>query len=343
MTNLWQVTPDSPRLRFDITTNDWVLFSPARSRRPQPRRASGVDQSPESIASCPFCPGREDPTCPEILRLDAAGSSAGWSVRVVPNKFPALDHTALPETSELGPVFREMGGYGAHEIVIESPEHSRSLADQPLEQIDRVLTAIHRRFLSLMHDRRLRSIVVFKNHGRRAGTSLSHPHWQIVATPVVPHQLRLKHSIATDYYDKTSRCLYSVALQQELSAGQRVLIQNDDYVAVAPFASHAPYQIRILPREHQASFANVDPSRLRTLSDVLKNTLVRLNRLLGDPHFNLTLGTAPIGDEDERYFLWHIDVIPRLATPAGFELGSGMSINPVLPEQAVSELLNVPE
>lgn len=326
---------ESARLRFDATTRDWVLFAPARARRPHPPAERSREEQPAS--TCPFCPGHEDRTPGEILRL-GADHEGGWSVRVVPNKFPALERSASPGQTELGRVFREMGGYGVHEVVVASPDHSSALARQPTGQIERVLRVIHERFTALMKDRLLRAIVVFENHGERAGTSLSHPHWQIIATPVVPHHLRLKQAIAMDYFDRTSRCLHCVTLDEELAAGERVLAANDDYVAVLPFASHVAYQLRILPREHRASFAGVAPSRLRSLAEILRDVLARLDRLLGDPDYNLTLATAPIGDEQERYFLWHIDVLPRLATPAGFEIGSGMSINPVLPEQAAREL-----
>lgn len=324
------------RLRFDVTTNEWVLFAPARARRPHDAAVAAAEPG-ASASTCPFCPGQEAATPGEIVRLKDEGP-AGWSVRVIPNKFPALDPAASDEQVELGRVFHEMGGYGAHEVVIESPDHSRLLADQPREQVERVLRVIHGRFLDLMRDRRLRAIVVFKNHGERAGTSISHPHWQIIATPVVPHQLRLKHEIATDYFDRTSKCIYCVTLEEELSAQTRVLDANDDYVAVLPFASHVPYQVRILPLAHRSSFASVAPERLYLLAEMLQSVLGRLARLLGRPHFNLTLGTAPLGDEEKRYFLWHIDVLPRLTTPAGFELGSGMAINPVLPEVAAREL-----
>jgi UDPglucose--hexose-1-phosphate uridylyltransferase len=150
--------------------------------------------------------------------------------------------------------------------------------------------------------------------------------------------LRLKHEIATEHFDVTSKCVYCVALAEELAAGERVLLASDDYVVVLPYASHLPYQLRILPREHQSSFGRVAPSRLGALAQALRDALLRLDRTLGAPHFNLTLGTAPIGDEDEPYFHWHIDILPRLTTPAGFELGSGMAINPVLPEEAAREL-----
>jgi len=322
-------------LRHDVTTNDWVLFAPQRARRPHPGTRRSTPSVPGDV--CPFCPGNEDLTPNEIERIrDPRGQ--GWAVRVVANKFPALERSANPAQHELGPVFREMGGYGAHEVVIESPEHSRRFADQPLDQVERVVRILHSRFVALMADPRLRAIVIFKNHGEGAGTSQQHPHWQIIATPVVPRLLRLKHAIATEYFDRTSSCVYCVTRDEELAFGARVLAADDDYVAVLPYASHVPYQVRILPREHRSSFGQVTERGLRPLAQMLQLVVARLDSALGDPDFNLTVGTAPLGDEEKRYFLWHVDVLPRIATPAGFELGSGMSVNPVLPEEAAEAL-----
>jgi UDPglucose--hexose-1-phosphate uridylyltransferase len=324
----------TPLLRHDVATNDWVLFAPARARRPHPHDTKSSRNT--SGDRCPFCPGNEHLTPDEILRVD--DGRGAWSVRVVPNKFPALRASVPPEQVEIGPVFRQMGGYGVHEVVIESPEHSRSLPHQPLEQIERVLRVLRDRFVVLSADPQLRAIVVFKNHGEGAGTSLAHPHWQIIATPVVPRLLRQKHEIATDYFDRTAKCLYCVMLDEELKAVTRVIAANDEYVAVLPFASHVPYQVRVLPRTHRSSFGDVPSGELRSLAVILQTVLARIDAALGDPDFNLTVDTAPIGDERKRYFLWHIDVLPRVATPAGFELGSGMSINPVLPEDAATTL-----
>ncbi len=330
------MTNETPRLRFDVTTHDWVLFAPARARRPHASPTKTLHR--DSTSECPFCPGHEHETPEEILRVPSVGGGEGWSVRVVPNKFPALDRSASPEQVEQAHVFREMGGYGAHEIVVESPDHHVQLAQQPCEQVERVLCVIHERFESLAREPRLRMIVVFKNQGERAGASLTHPHWQLLAAPLVPRLLRLKHDVATEYFDVTSKCVYCVTLAQELAAGERVLVSTDDYVVVSPYASQVPYQLRILPREHQSSFGRVAPARLGRLAEVLLEALVRLDRALGAPPFNITLGTAPVGDEDEPYFHWHLDILPRLTTPAGFELGSGMAINPVLPEDAAREL-----
>jgi UDPglucose--hexose-1-phosphate uridylyltransferase len=271
--------------------------------------------------------------------------SKAWQIRVIPNKFPALRIEEGVDRTQEGKLFHRMGGCGAHEVLIESPDHARFLGHQPIEQVERVLRGIHARFVDLLRDTRMQAIVVFKNHGERAGTSLRHPHWQIISTPVVPRLLRQKHAIAMDYYDRTGRCLYCVILEEERADGRRLLMENGAYAAILPYASHAPFQVRILPRHHESSFASVPTSSLRSLAEVLRGTLARLYMGLGNPDFNLAISAAPRGDEDKRYFLWHIDILPRLSPPAGFELGSGMSINTVLPEEATAFLkgIRIPE
>lgn len=332
-------------LRYDPTTADWVVFAPSRALRPHDGRprSEPAEESPTALAACPFCPGHEALAPPEIyaVRPPGAGPSE-WQVRVVPNKFPALRIEDDPSRREEGPAFRCMGGCGAHEVIVECRQHGVPLAQQPVEQIERVLGTLQLRHRDLLGDRRFQTVIIFKNHGEAAGTSLRHPHWQLIATPVVPRLLRLKHAQAMEYFDQTGRCLYADLLEQELAAGRRVLAANDHFVAVLPYASHVPFETWILPRLRQASFTRVAAERLLPLAELLKCVLLRLHTGLGNPDFNLTIDAAPRNDEDEEYFQWHMRILPRLHTPAGFELGSGMSINTVLPEDATAFLQEAP-
>jgi UDPglucose--hexose-1-phosphate uridylyltransferase len=329
-------------LRYDVTTNDWVIFAPERTRRPHDlKKSAPAVPPPEGL--CPFCPGKERLTGPEIyaLRGGTAPNTPGWSVRVIPNKFPALRIEEDHHRHEDGPLFRFMGGCGAHEVIIETPEHGRMLAMQPDEHVEFVLRTLQFRFNDLIGDTRFQTTVIFKNHGEGAGASLRHPHWQLIATPVVPRTLRLKHAVATDYFDQTGDCLYCVLLQEELAARQRVVAENDHYAAIVPYAAHVPFETWILPKGHRSSFGREELHRLRPLAELLKTVLAKLYVGLENPDFNLTINTAPRGDEDKRYFLWHMEILPRLTKPAGFELGSGMSINTVLPEDAARFLREV--
>jgi UDPglucose--hexose-1-phosphate uridylyltransferase len=330
-------------LRFDVTTKDWVIFSPERSHRPHAHPPPlGQAQSSATGTLCPFCPGNERLAFPEIfaIRQGTAPNSPGWKVRVIPNKYPALRIEADNRRFEEG-FFRTMGGCGAHEVIIESPDHDRFLGQQSAEQIQLVLQTLQARYRDLKGDVRFQTIVIFKNHGEQAGTSLPHPHWQLIATPVVPRSLRLKHAVATDYFDQTGQCLYCLLLAEERAAGERVIADNDQFAAFAPYASHLPFETWILPKKHASSFGRADSGQLWSLAGLLKEVLTKLYVGLENPAFNLTINTAPRGDEEKGYFLWHMEILPRLTTPAGFELGSGMAINTVMPEEAAQYLRSV--
>lgn len=332
----------SPALRLDRTTLDWVIFAPARARRPHEFRRPAREQPEEESEPrlCPFCPGNEHLTPPEVyaVRAGTAANAPGWQVRVVPNQFPALRIEESPQHVADNRVFRHMGGCGAHEVIIESPDHDTSLADQPVEQIDWVLRSLQVRFQDLMHDTRFQTILMFKNQGERAGTSLRHPHWQLVASPIVPRRLRLKYEVATEYFDIEGECLYCVLLQEELELKERIVAANEQFVAFVPYAASRPFETWILPRFHQPSFGHIDPATFRPLAELLKKTLLALHNSLEIPDYNLVVQSCARGDEDKSYFLWHIEILPRLTTAAGLELGSGMFINPVRPEEAAEFL-----
>lgn len=329
-------------LRFDYTTADWVIFAPLRKLRPHesgPLQPAAAGEKAESTLKCPFCPGNEELAPHEIdAARSGGGSPSNWRVRVVPNKFPALrieeDHRRIAT----GEMFQHMSGCGAHEVLVESPDHDAFLGNQPVEQIQLVLQTLHKRYVDLLRDRRFQAIVAFKNHGLQAGTSLKHPHWQVIATPVVPRLLRLKCREAAEYFDRTGRGLYEVLLDQELAAGTRIVAANSEFVAFVPYAAHLAFETWIMPRRAQSSFSNLAAEQLPGLALLLKTVLLKLYVGLEDPDFNLTIDTAPRDDEDETSFRWHIRVLPRVATAAGFEMGSGMSINTVMPEEAAEFL-----
>lgn len=321
-------------LRYDFTTNDWVIFAPARARRPHELRQVRAP-AVEAPGRCPFCPGNEALTPAEIY---AVRDGSRWSVRVIPNRFPALRIEADLRRVYQGRLFGSMGACGAHEVIIESPEHDRVLADQPAEHVERLLGTLQVRHADLMRDPRFQTITIFKNHGVAAGTSLRHPHWQLIATPVVPHTLRLKFAIAAQYFDQFGTCLYCDLLNEELGARERVVDENDAFAAIVPFASRMPFEIWISPKSMFTSFTRLDPPRLRPLAELLGSVLRRLRSALDDPDFNITVDSAARGEEDEEFFLFHLRIVPRLTMPAGFELGSDMWINTVIPEEAAAYL-----
>jgi UDPglucose--hexose-1-phosphate uridylyltransferase len=225
-------------IRQDATTKAWVIIASERAKRPHDfRRAMPARASPEHEASCPFCPGHEMSTPPEVWRLSGPQGS-GWAVRVIPNKFAALAGASEPQRREAGPLFCEMDGVGAHEVIIETPVHNRVMPLMTDAEIERVLQAYQARFQALRGDPRVRYIIIFKNHGEQAGTSLEHPHSQLVATPIAPLRVRCTYEVAIRHYDDTGRCLYADLVEAELEAGVRVVQETADFVVFHPFASH---------------------------------------------------------------------------------------------------------
>ena len=325
-------------LRQDATTNEWVILAPDRATRPGRLRgeptAGGRPPVPTHDPACPFCPGNEDQTPPELLRSPAEGP---WERRVVPNRYPAL--TPDGETHRRGePLAREMDGVGYHEVVVESPQHDERLDEMSIDRLAGVVTTWRDRYRTLAVDPRVKAVIVFKNFGERAGTSLVHPHSQILATPVIPPDALRRYAVATRYFDDTGRCVYLDLLDRELETAERVVAERPGLVAVAPFASREPYETWITPRTSRPSFASLQDGEVRELADLLRDLVAALRQAAGDPDYNLVIHSAPAGEESKPFFLWHLRVLPRIVTPAGFELGSGMSINCVAPEAAARRL-----
>jgi len=326
---------NGPELRQDPTTKDWVVIAAGRAKRPH----AFAESKPASSAltydpSCPFCVGNEALTPPEVYRDN--DTSGAWRVRVVPNKFAALTPDAKTERTE--GFFRRAPGVGYHEVVIETPDHAGDLADLSVEHVARVLRAYRERQRALSLDPRVRFVIIFRNHGERAGTSLAHPHSQIVATPIVPAYMRRRHEIAERHFDDTGRCLYRDVQEAERADGSRLVEDTDGFMVFVPFASHVPFETWIVPHTLRPSFVLVTDEELDNLARVLRNSLRRLRACLGDVDYNYIVHSSPRKDEDEDYYLWHVQIVPRLTRPAGFEIGSHMSINTVEPEAAAEQL-----
>ncbi|MFO0751976.1 MAG: galactose-1-phosphate uridylyltransferase [Thermodesulfovibrionales bacterium] len=322
-----------PELRKDPISGRWVIISVERGKRPsdfispsQKRRAGGF---------CPFCPGNEHTTPPEIVAFRPASTppnSPGWTLRVVPNKFPALQiHGDLNKRGE--GVFDRMNGIGAHEVIIETPEHQLSLATMPLRSVEDVLWAYFFRLTDLKKDSRLKYVLIFKNEGEIAGASLEHTHSQLIALPIVPISVKEEMESAKKYYDNKERCIFCDIVNQEISADKRVVYENDRYVAISPFAPREPFETWILPKNHESSFTPPDKS-FSSLAEILQRTLRQLDRVLDTPPYNFIIHTSPFKEENSDYYHWHIEIVPKLTKTAGFEWGSGFYINPTPPEEA---------
>lgn len=331
-------------LRQNPATKEWVIIATDRAKRPEdfvPLPKSQVRE--QYVASCPFCLGNEKMTPPEILAYRKAGSPGngpGWWVRVISNKFAALTPVGhLERKEELG-FFRSMDGVGAHEVVVESPLHDATMATVDLKQLEEVILVFRDRYLALARDPRIQLIIIFKNYGA-AGTSLAHPHSQIVASPIVPTRIRYWLDEAIRYYDDNGSCVYCDIIREEKAEGKRMILETQEFVVFAPFASRSPFETWILPKRHTASFGSISLEESKALAAALSALLKKIHLSLGDPDYNFVIDTAPKKDAGEDFYHWHLHLTPRLTTPAGFEMGSGVYINTSLPEECARFLREV--
>jgi UDPglucose--hexose-1-phosphate uridylyltransferase len=334
-----------PELRQDPATKQWVIIAHERAKRPHDFiKLVPPSPLPEYKEDCPFCLGNESMTPPETMAYRKGGppNSPGWWVRVVPNKFSALVPDGSLSRREEEGLFRKMDGVGQHEVIIESPQHNQHIALMEDKQVEEILLAYRERYLALREDPRFKLIIIFKNHGRAAGTSLEHPHSQLVATPIVPLNIRHRFEKAASHFDDDGTCVYCDIIREGLRLPTRLIQETDRFVTFHPFASRAPFETWILPKEHQASFGSISMEDAKEFAWVLKTTLFKLYKGLNNPDFNYIIHTAPTKDEHEEYFHWHLQILPRLVTPAGFELGTGIFINTALPEETAAFIRNLP-
>ena len=326
-----------PELRKDPIVGRWVIISTERGKRPsefeftQPAMKTGF---------CPFCPGNESKTPPEVLayRKNGGGPNAsGWHIRVVPNKYPALKVEGELNREGDG-VYDKMNGVGAHEVIIESPDHKDTLSKLSSRQFEEVFWAYRDRIIDLKKDTRLRYILIFKNHGEAAGASLEHTHSQLIALPIIPKRVAEELDGALEYYNFKERCVFCDIIRQEIMQGIRVVSENRDFIAMAPYAPKAPFEIWILPKSHESNFENCQKHHYENLSTIFSDVLRRMDKVLNYPPYNFILHAAPVKDGATQFYHWHFELIPKLTKVAGFEWGSGFYINPTPPEEAAKFL-----
>lgn len=329
-----------PEVRLNTITGDWVVIATERARRPE-QFAQKRERKPlpEHSPGCPFCPGNEAQTPAATLAIDAPGG--GWAVRSVPNKFSALVPEGEPTRRAEGHR-TSMTGVGLHEVIIETPAHNLTTALLPVAQVERILEAYRRRFAAFYADPRIEHVILFKNHGEAAGTSLEHPHSQIVGTPVVPGQVRQRIEEALRHWGDLGACVYCRTLDDELADGSRVVAANASFVAFVPYAALSPFHVWIFPRQHRADFGSVSDAELADLAAILRDVLGRLYRGLEDPDFNYVIRSLSPNEGAVKYYHWYLSLVPRLNKAAGFELGTGMFINTALPEASAAFLRDVP-
>jgi UDPglucose--hexose-1-phosphate uridylyltransferase len=328
-----------PELRQNLATKEWVIISTERAKRPEEFKEKAKKEEAEDYdEKCPFCEGNEDQTGSELMayRNSHQQDMPGWRVRVVPNKFPAL---VSPRTSFAGvmrsqfAIYNCMEGVGKHEVIIEHPKHNKTVGTLSVEETCLMVSAYRDRYIDVISNPNFQMVIIFRNQGNLAGASLRHPHSQLVATPVVPSYIRYRLLEAQRYFDDFGRCVYCDILNFELKEKKRLILENEDFVAFCPYAAATPYEVLIFPRHHQSSFGEMEKAKIKPLAQILQNVLAKIYHSLNNPDYNYVINTAPHYSAGEPHFHWNLQILPRLSTRAGFEIGSGISINVSLPEE----------
>ena len=325
-----------PEFRQNMATKEWVVVSPGRGKRPSDfaKESEKKEQPQRSKKDCPFCPGNEDRTPEAVYRSPEEGN---WQIRVVPNKFAALQPDLATTRSYVGS-FLAAKGFGIAEVVIESPEHHKTIALMQMSEVSGVLSAYRQRYNAIAGNADINLITIFRNHGPRAGTSLEHPHSQIIATPIVPPHVRYPIERSIQHYDHLGNCVHCDMIEEERKQKERLIIDTYNFLAFCPFAARTPFETRVYPKRHMPCFSSIDDEEIEELAWVLRNLLLKIYSCLGNPDYNYVIRSAPIGDEDTRYLHWYMVIIPKITTPAGFEIGSGIYINSVAPEDSARYL-----
>jgi UDPglucose--hexose-1-phosphate uridylyltransferase len=329
-----------PELRKDPVIGRWVIISTERGKRPSDFPAPPKRQESKL---CPFCPGNESSTPPEVLAFRPDQSPAnkpGWTLRVISNKYPALKVEGELNREGRG-IFDKMNGVGAHEVIIETPEHTKELAGLDQKRVEDVLWAYRLRTIDLKNDPRLRYILIFKNQGLEAGASLEHSHSQLIATPIIPKRVSEELDGSKKYYDYKERCIFCDIVKQEQEENVRVVNQNESFISIEPFAARFPFETWILPKKHYSTYDDTKQQEMPALAAILKDTLGRLAKALNSPPYNYIMHTRPVGGSFTKEYHWHIEIMPKLTKVAGFEWGSGFYINPTAPEDACNYLRSI--
>lgn len=325
--------------RQDIVSQHWVLFAPNRSKRPEDfgQEPATPDSStlPVHDEKCVFCPGNE------AYNLEIMSHPPGdeWKVRVIPNKYEALGHTGGRQRSDF---YNVREGIGDHEVIITRP-HNAITAFLPDDVMEANLFVYQQRMRELSNHPEVQYVHILQNHGKAGGASMVHPHSQIFATPFVPEHLHDEVVGSYVYFEQQGACVYCEMIMYELSEKSRIVIDSDDFLVFTPFASRMPYALRIIPKRHMASFVDMTDSERKSLGKVLKDALQKLFYQLKNPAYNYYIHSLPVTHElmtryDDRSYHWHLEILPRVSIWGGFELGSDVYVNTIMPETAADYL-----
>jgi len=327
-----------PELRKDPIIGRWIIISTERGKRPTDFI---VEKNHVRGGFCPLCPGNENTTPPEVLSYSQSSNhtpnKAGWSLRVVPNKYPALIIEGDLNKEGEG-LYDKMNGIGAHEVIIETPDHNEPFTYLPKDRMIQVFVAFRDRLRDLSHDPRFRYVMIFKNYGAAAGASLEHSHSQLIALPVLPRMIASELDGSLSYYKYKDRCIFCDIIRQELNKELRVVAENDHFIAIVPFAPRSPFEMWILPKKHFSSYIATEEDMFEPLTEMFSECMRRLDKCIPNVPYNFVLHGAPLRSQPLEHYHWHFEIMPKLTMIAGFEWGSGFYINPIPPEEAARYL-----
>jgi len=326
-------------LRQDLVTGDWVVIAANRARRPEEfivHDDCEVEVSSDPEKKCFFCYPEETGQEKDVLIYTDANND--WTLRVFPNKYPAFVRGGEISHKEEGPYFM-MDGVGYHELVV-TRDHKKSIALLDKESVAEVLDAYQDRYIDLMNKKSVNYIEIFHNHKKSAGASIPHPHSQLVAIPVVSPYIKAELDGAEEYHRMNKHCAYCAMAEWEMESGKRVVFENDKFIAFCPFASRAAFEIWVMPKKHNPYFERMSAEDKLEAAEALQVSLAKIYDALGNPAYNFYLHTAPCDGKDYPHFHWHIEILPRTALWAGFELSTGIEISTIEPETAAEYLRN---
>jgi UDPglucose--hexose-1-phosphate uridylyltransferase len=331
-----------PELRQEPITGKWTVIATERAKRPENFTQTEKEETSSNTA-CPFCYGNEQLTPPEVMAYrppDTQPDTPGWKVRVVPNKFPAF---VLEEDlySDKRGMYNYMSGAGAHEVIINSPDHNRNLESLSNKEIVNVISAYKDRYLSLKKNKKIKYILIIVNHGKKAGASLEHPHAQLFGSPLIPINVSEELNGSSNYYKNNGRCVYCDIIREELSAKIRVIMDTKHFLVFCPSASRSPFETWIVPKKHNSHFEDISPQEINNLASVIRLTFAKLYSGLNDPAYNYYIHTSPCQSPPRADYHWHLEIFPKLTIQAGFEMGSGIMINIARPEDTAAFLKKI--
>lgn len=333
-------TPDinqkSPsELRFNLVSKDWVVIATGRAKRPETFAQQKREEETKSAGDCFFCDLKDQQ--PPVLEYK--NEKGEWEVTVIPNKYPAFFRSKNLRERALGP-YSLMDGVGFHEVVL-TRDHEKSLAELSAGQIRKVIDAYQERYLELANEENVNYVSIFHNHGQEAGASVSHPHSQIIALPLIDPNLQRSLNGSRLFFENQGECVHCKMLEWDLEEKQRIIYQNEKFAVLAPFASRAAFEIRIYPKEHHAYFERIKENEKDLLADAMKQALARIFKGLNNPAYNFFLHTAPCDGKNYNHYHWHFEILPKTSVWAGFELGTGIEISTIEPEKAAEYLKKI--